>query len=115
MRKVIFLDIDGTLLKHHNKGLSAILTEKAELLPGVIEKINEWESKGYRIILITGRSESMRYITERQLESLGIFYSILIMEVTGDRILINDKKPDGRVAASVINLDRNTRIGDVQL
>jgi hydroxymethylpyrimidine pyrophosphatase-like HAD family hydrolase len=115
MRKVIFLDIDGTLLKHRNEGLSAVLTEKVEILPGVIEKLNEWEAKGYRIILVTGRSESMRSATERQLESLGIFYSVLIMEVTGDRILINDKKPNGRIAASVINLDRNAGIGDIEL
>jgi phosphoglycolate phosphatase-like HAD superfamily hydrolase len=115
MRKVIFLDIDGTLLKHHNDGLSAILTEEPELLPGVIDKLNEWEAKGYKIILVTGRSESMRGATERQLESLGIFYSALMMEVTGDRILINDKKPSGRVAASAINIDRNAGIGDIEL
>jgi len=115
MRRVIFLDIDGVLLLHHNKGLSAILTEKPELLPGTIDKINEWEAKGHKIILTTGRMESMRRITERQLESFGIFYSMLIMEVSGDRVLINDKKPDGRIAASVINLDRNTGIGEIEL
>ena len=115
MRRVIFLDIDGTLLRHHNSGLSSILTETPELLPGVINKLNEWEAKGYKVILVTGRSESMRSVTERQLESLGIFYNLLVMEVIGDRILINDKKPDGRVAASVINLDRNIGIGGIEL
>lgn len=115
MRKVIFLDIDGTLLLHRNLGLSGILTEEPTMLPNVLKKLNEWEAKQYRIILVTGRSESMRRFTEEQLQSLGIFYSALIMEVTGDRILVNDKKPDGREAAFAINLDRNKGIGELDI
>jgi len=115
MRKVIFLDIDGTILRHPNAGLSSVLTEQPEVLPGTIEKFNEWEAKQYRIILITGRAESMRKFTEDQLQSLGIFYSALIMEVTGDRILVNDKKPDGREAALAINIDRNQGIRELNI
>ena len=115
MRKVILLDIDGTIIKHPGKGLASILTSEPELLPNVLEKFNEWESKGYKIILTTGRAESTREFTEKQLTSLGIFFSVLIMEVTGDRYLINDKKPDGRIAAFVINIDRNKGIGDLEI
>lgn len=115
MRKVIFLDIDGTLLWHHNEGLSGVLLNKPELLPGTLDKLNEWEAKGYTIILCTGRAESMRDFTERQLSELGVFYSKLLMGVSGDRILINDKKPDGRAAAAVVNLDRNQGIMGIDI
>jgi len=46
----------------------------------------------------------------------GINYDHLIMGFGGgDRILINDKKPDGRVTAYSINLERNKGIEDVEL
>ena len=105
--KTIICDIDGVLLKHHNKGLSEQL--KSEPLDGTIEKINEWDVKGYNIILITGRRESQRENTEKQLSSFGIFYDTLIMGVGGgDRVIINDRKPNSdRDTAYAINLDRN--------
>jgi hydroxymethylpyrimidine pyrophosphatase-like HAD family hydrolase len=115
MVKTIFLDIDGTLLKHHNGGLSAILTEEPTLLPGVIDKLNEWEAKGYYVILTTGRAESMREFTEKQLESLGVYYNSMIMGLKGDRILINDKKWNGDIAGYVFNVDRNVGIKTIDI
>jgi hypothetical protein len=35
-----------------------------ELLEGTIEKLLEWDKKGYNIILTTGRKESLSSITE---------------------------------------------------
>ena len=58
-KKTIFCDIDGTLVKHHGSQTKQII-ELSEILPGTIEKFNEWDSKGYNIILITGRRESQR-------------------------------------------------------
>jgi len=115
MRKTIFLDIDGTLIRHHNRGLSAILTETPELLQGTIEKLNEWEAKGYTTILCTGRAESMREFTKRQLDELGVFYSQLLMGISGDRVLVNDQKPDGRSAAFAINIPRNVGIEEIDI
>jgi len=106
-----FVDIDGVLLKHQGS-LSKIITggtfKNDLLLEGVLEKINEWEAKGSRIILTTGRKESMRKITESQLDFHGIFYDQLIMGVGGGpRYLINDMKPDGTKTAFAVNLERN--------
>jgi hypothetical protein len=57
---------------------------------------------------LTGRRESTRKDTERQLSESGIIYDHLIMGISsGVRILINDKKPDGEKAAEAINLNRN--------
>ena len=105
--KTIICDIDGTLIKHHGS-LTKQMQCDPEILPGTIEKISEWDSKGYHIILITGRKESMRKITEQQLSSLGIVYDKLVMGVTsGERILINDNKPTGEKTAFAICVERN--------
>ena len=113
--KTIICDIDGVLLKHKNKGLSKQLHTKS--LKGTIKKINEWDAKGYNIILITGRRESLRKKTEKQLGSLGIFYDQLIMGVGGgDRVIINDRKPNSdRDTAYAINLYRNEGIDNVKI
>ena len=64
----------------------------AKPLWGTEDKINEWDAKGYNIILITGRRESLRKKTEEQLLSKNIFYDQLVMGVGGgDRVIINDK------------------------
>jgi hypothetical protein len=108
MKKTIFLDIDGCMFKH-NGNLSFQITVTPELLPGVLEKLNEWEADGHRIILTTGRKESMRKLTEEQLLRAGIFYDQLIMGLNrGERIIINDKKPDIDMrVARAIEIKRN--------
>lgn len=107
--KTIFCDIDGTLWKHVGEPSIQSTTEKFELLPNTLAAINGWEKKGYKIILVTGRRESMRKITEENLQKLGIVYDQLIMGVgNGDRILINDKKDiSDRNTAFAVNCTRN--------
>ena len=116
MKKTIFLDIDGCLIKHKGN-LSKQMTEDAELLPGVIDKLNEWEADGHRIILTTGRKESMRSYTENQLLKLGIFYDQLIMGLPrGERVIINDKKNDSDViTASAIQIERNVGLTNINI
>tara|TARA_R110001592_G_scaffold5528_4_gene30438 strand:+ start:1458 stop:1814 length:357 start_codon:yes stop_codon:yes gene_type:complete len=113
--KTIICDIDGVLLEHRNQGLSSQLN--AAPLNGTIEKINEWDAKGYNIILITGRRESLRNKTEQQLLMYDIFYDQLIMGVGGgDRIVVNDRKPNSdRDTAYAINLYRNEGIDNVKI
>lgn len=107
MNKTIFCDIDGTLLKHRG-GLHEITQNGAELLPNVIHAISIWKGNDYKIILTTGRPESMRELTIEQLNSVGIFYDMLIMGLPrGERIIINDSKPDRTKTAAAINLERN--------
>jgi len=91
--KTIFLDIDGCLVKHTGD-MTKQMENTPELLPGVKEKLVEWERAGYRIILTTGRRESLRAVTEQMLTSLGIFWDDMIMGLPrGPRIVINDIKP----------------------
>lgn len=104
--KTIFCDIDGTIIKHVHR-FSEVGKIPAELLPGVKEKFNEWDSKGYKVILTTARKESARRLTEKQLASLGLSWDYLLMGMTsGQRILINDKliekDPDRAISVNLI-------------
>lgn len=113
--KTIFIDIDGTLISHSGS-LSGQL-EKTDLLPGSLEKLLEWDRNGYNIILITGRRESMRKKTKKQLSKLGIFYDKLIMGIGGgSRIIINDRKPNSTDdTCFAINIDRNQGIEKIDI
>lgn len=91
----IFCDIDGTLVKKVDPCTAHHPDYKMKLLPGVKEKLLEWDRKGYYIILVTGRKESFREVTKKQLAKAGIFYDQLIMGIGGGmRVLINDTKPN---------------------
>ena len=114
--KTVFCDIDGTLLEHFPSGES-FYGFKPKALPGTVEKLLEWDKKGYNIILTTGRKESMRKITIEQLESAGIFYDQLIMGIGGGvRVLINDLKPGNEEETAVaINLKRDKGINKIEI
>jgi len=109
--KTIFCDLDGTLVKHSGDA-SAIQNPEyeLELLPGTKQVMKDWDKKRYYVIITTGRKESAREATVKQLQRAGILYDQLIMGFGGgDRILINDRKPNSdRDTAYVINLERNT-------
>mgnify|MGYP001767070719 CR=1 FL=1 len=114
MKKTLFIDIDGTLVKHKGN-LSKMFIEEMEILPGVLDKFNEWNAKGYKIILTTGRNECLREITESQLLKNGIFWDQLVMGLPrGERILINDFKPNSNMnVATAIQIDRDKGIENV--
>jgi gamma-glutamyl-gamma-aminobutyrate hydrolase PuuD len=114
--KTLFIDIDGTLLYHHGVPNKQTLLD-AIVLPGVHDKLAEWEGKGYRIILTTGRKESERALTESQLANKGIQYDKLIMGISrGDRVIINDMKPNSDSPTAVaINVTRNEGLLNVEL
>ena len=110
----IFCDIDGTLVTHNKP--TEQFNRKLKLLDGTIEKILEWDKKGYCIILTTGRKESLRNITEQQLNDVGIIYDQLIMGIGGGkRYLINDKKSDSSETAFSYNINRNEGIKNINL
>lgn len=112
----LFIDIDGCLITH-NGDLNTQLIRNPTLLPGVKEKFAEWDCRGYKIILTTGRKESCRSITEKQINELGLFYDQLIMGISsGVRVIINDLKPDSKIATAVaINVSRNTGLDNIDL
>ena len=116
MSKTVICDIDGTLLMHHGDCHQQI-SKSPVLLEGTIEKLVEWDRAGYNIILMTGRRQSMRAKTVKQLEETGIFYDQLIMGAgRGCRVLINDlKSADLSPTATAINVNRNEGIEDVKI
>lgn len=109
--KTLFIDIDGTIFRHQVDGSGANFTPSRAnefILEGVKFYFNEWHSKGYRIILTTGRTESMRKITEQQLVEAGLFWDMLLMGIGGgERILINDIPPGKSIKAVAINVKRD--------
>jgi NDP-sugar pyrophosphorylase family protein len=104
--KTLFVDLDGTIVKHQHT-ISDVYANPPELLPGVKDKLNTWDSSGHRIILVTARKESTREATVEHLQQLGIAYDQLVMGVSsGDRVLINDKlyelDPDRAIGINVV-------------
>jgi len=106
-KKAIFCDIDGTLLKHHGT-TQYVIKKRPKLLKGVLERFNHWDERGYTIIIVTGRRESLRELTENQLRKFGLFWDYLIMGLgPGSRLLIGDNTPDGDITNFAINLERD--------
>ena len=92
--KTIICDIDGTLTEYMGGGHKAIMEQDHIACPGVVDRMRHWEAQGHRIILITGRRESVRERTESELRRLGIPFDILLMGYADSgRILINDLSP----------------------
>ena len=116
--KTIFCDIDGTLVKHC--GDPCLITNpdyELEVLPGVKEFLYTIDLNSYHLVITTGRKESAREATIKQLQRAGILYDQLIMGFGGgDRILINDRKTDSnRDTAYSLNLKRNEGVTDVKI
>ena len=114
--KTIICDIDGTLIKHYGD-IVLNITNKSEILNNTLESIKQWEKLNYKIVLLTGRKECTRKITQDQLANLGIVYDQLVMGVTnGDRVLINDKKLNGiNNTAYAVNVVRNKGLENIDI
>lgn len=105
--KSYFIDIDGVVFMHWGKGAS-LQWSCHELLKNVVEFIDKLEARGDQIILITARKECTRTELESKLRSMGIYWDQLIMGITsGERIIVNDKKPNGEPSCKAIELERN--------
>lgn len=114
--KTIFCDIDGVLLEHSGD-ISKQSTIEPKVLDGVIDCLKQWDIKGYKIILTTGRKESMRKDTEEQLRKVHIFYDYLLMGITGGiRVIINDRKLNSKEDTAIaICIDRNEGLKNVNI
>ena len=115
--KTIFCDLDGTLVKHSNPIDAQNSDLELEVLPGTHDKLREWDSKGYHIIITTGRKVSAREATIKQMQRAGISYDQLVMGFGGaNRYIINDRKPNSDEDTTfAINIERNKGIKDVEL
>jgi len=96
------IDLDGTVLTHNG-----YLSDNDRLLPGVTEfwqKIPECDI----IILLSAREIIYAENTLNLLKKMGLRYDYSIFGLpTGERILINDRKPSGLDTAIALNLCRN--------
>ena len=108
--KTIICDIDGTIFKYLG-GTPEVTKGMAQPLPGVIEQMNRWEMEGSRIILITGRRESLRDKTEKDLQRHGIPYDMILMGYADSgRVVINDE--GSKIKAHAVSLKRNEGFGE---
>jgi NDP-sugar pyrophosphorylase family protein len=88
--KTYLLDLDGTVLMHAHKYSN--LSRVPELCPGVKEALDEIDSRGDKIILMSARKESARKITESILNELSVPFDQLVLNVgQGCRVIVNDK------------------------
>ena len=116
--KTIFCDLDGTLTKHPIDVAKIQDPDyRLEVLPGVKEFLYKIDINRYHLVITTGRKESAREATIKQLQKAGILYDQLIMGFGGgDRILINDRKEGSdRDTASAINVTRNGGVLDIEI
>jgi hypothetical protein len=101
-------DLDGTLVTHN-----AYLDGKDELLPGVKEFFNQIPTH-HVIIILTARTQEYRAVTEEFLEKNDLRFNYLLMGMPkGERILLNDRKPDGTSTAYAINLTRDAGLSSI--
>jgi len=114
--KTIICDIDGTLTEYMGGGHKAVMENDHIPCPGVVDKMRDWEANGHRIILITGRRESVRQRTEDELRRLGIPFDILLMGYADSgRYLINDISPHVGNKAHAINITRDGGFENIML
>lgn len=108
--KTWLIDLDGTIVTHN-----AYLSTGDELLPGAQEFWSKISIKDI-IIITTARSDSYRKSTENFLREKGLNFHYLIMNLPkGERILINDMKPDNTSTAHAINLIRDNGLQSINL
>jgi len=87
--KTIFSDIDGTLIEQVR--FEDLDANVVNVLPGVLEKMNEWYEAGHYIVLTTARPDYLRLITTLQMQKAGIRFHQLVMGIgREERILINN-------------------------
>ena len=95
--EVVIFDIDGTLAnndhrQHHlngeKKDWDAFFSEQADddLYDMTNEMLLMFNNEGYEIVLLTGREEKYRGVTERWLQENFVYWDELIMRPTGSRM-----------------------------
>ena len=115
MNPTYLIDIDGVLLRHRGN-LSEQMSDYTERLAHTVFLINEIEKNGGKIILTTGRKESMRAFTENQLSNHKIFYDQLVMGFNrGARILINDLKPSQTMRTAFAFSPERNNLGKLEI
>ena len=114
MRRAVFLDRDGTLIRNHHYGCDP---DAIELLEGVVEGLGLLKRAGYVLIVATNQSGVARgYFTEEQLAEMHRrLDQLLARQGAGiDGIYYCPHHPEGVVEAYAIECDcRKPRPGMV--
>jgi histidinol phosphatase-like enzyme len=112
LKKTIFIDLDGCLVKHNYYPL----LQEEEYLDGSIEKLLEWRDKGYYIILTTGRTFYGCKNVFTDLKKFDFTFDQILCELPPTkRILINDNKFEGVDKAQAICITRDVGIGSIEI
>ena len=114
-RYCFFLDIDGCIFKHQGNNPKSQFDDNRPLCDNVTEFFELCGKYGHIVILTTGRKNSMKELTEKQLHNAGISYDNLIMGCSNAlRVIVNDTKPyrqDNPQTAIAVNLTRDEGLG----
>lgn len=103
LAKTWILDIDGTLVKHNGYKIDGC----DSLLDGVKEFFESLSPKD-KVVLLTARKEENLPELRNFLARNNIRYDFLLTDMpTGERILVNDRKPSGLDMSFAINKDRD--------
>ena len=101
--KTWIFDLDGTLLKHNGYKTDGMDT----VLPGVKKYMDQIPAED-KIVIFTSRTEEYREMTLSFLTEQKIRYDEIIFNMpTGERIVVNDRKPSGLDMAVAFNLERD--------
>jgi len=116
--KTFFVDIDGVILKQQDRWpLKIYDTRDFQEIASTVKLLNQLYTAGHKIVLTTARSSQNKRETKYQLTRIGLQYHELLMSLpTGQRVLINDRKPEEEIDTAVaINLIRDEGLTDKHL
>lgn len=105
--KTWLIDLDGTIIKHnsHIKGKNTILKKVKSFWKKIPSKD--------KIVLLTAREKKYKKTTVNFLKENNLKFDHIIFDLNfGERILLNDMKPDGLLTAYSHNLKRNEGLGE---
>lgn len=103
MNKTYIFDLDGTLVKHNGY----LIDGHDTLLPGVKELFDKIDKDDF-VLVLTARPDNYAYDTYQFFSDNNLKIDAIIYNMPhGERILFNDKKPDGYKTAYAYNLDRD--------
>lgn len=107
--KTWIIDLDGTIVSHngYKKG-------KDSLLDGVSDFFKKNINVDDIVIITTSRQKKYKNQTIKFLKENEISYNYIIFDLPyGERILINDNKPDGTETTKCISLERNLGLQNI--
>lgn len=88
-KRVRIVDVDGVLFR---QGTGDKIGEP-ELLPGSLERVNEWFDAGDLVVLWTARAPIYRDLTTHQLDSFGFkYHQVILGKPLSNEIHIYDDK-----------------------